>query len=191
MSLWIVLLVVSAFAATGAVFWFFGPSIVLQSLSYVYRLCYDQNAELPQALKLGELAHQVGLQYLHIRLPKTDPRLIPVLEQYAVLLNAQGRYDQSEPLYLEARDIYEHNIKVEGLNIRGEGEKEPNRMLLAQGLANLAFDYSSMLEIVERRDDAHDVLVECAKLIDLAGDRDLSSKVSQKGRELKRRKHPV
>lgn len=178
MSSWLILLI--AFAALALLAWYVGPELVSRLLSVAYKGCYAAGDELPIAYTLGSVSHEIGLLYLKTRLDKNDLRLIPVLEQAAVLLNAQARYADAEKLYLTARKIYAQHLS----GVSRPGQKKIDKRTLAQCYANMVFDHASMLEIIDRVSDAKQVLQDGATVIDLAGEKELGATLREKSKTL-------
>lgn len=154
--------------------WYFGAVPVLWLMKYVFESSYVVGEDASIAYGIGSFVHETGLSFLKKRLAPDDVRLAPVMVQTAVLFNAQANYKAAEPYYLKAKEIYEANLN--------RFQKQENKVAVekvAQEIAQLALDYSSLLELTGRHKDVPALLTRTARLIDEKGFSQIAASLSK------------
>ncbi|HEY9788423.1 MAG TPA: hypothetical protein V6D17_23745 [Candidatus Obscuribacterales bacterium] len=177
------LLCLCLIALIGVGIWTIAPIVCLYGLNAIYRLSYAGGEGAPIFYAMGALFHEWAICFLTVRLGRDDILLAPFMEQRAVLLNAQQRYEEAEQMYRSAIHLYEKYLATDG-----SSDKKRRKVIVSY--ANMAQDYSSMLEIIDRRDDAASVLESAGHLIEKMGEIEVANKIKSEGRMVRERTEP-
>lgn len=127
-------------------------------LTALYRWSYASGA-----FGVGEMLYRPGIRWYERVLNQRGASLAGHLDELAVLLNAQAKYEVSEPLYKRSLMIYRQSMA-----------QSP---WLLQSMILSAEDYASVLEITDRAPMARQMLEDLATTLSQNGEDATAEKI--------------
>jgi|GEM_PF-6291632 len=143
-------------------------------LTALYRWSYASSA-----FAVGEMLYRPAVRWYESVLNQRGATLAGHLDELAVIFNAQGKYEESEPLYKRSLMIYRQCIaqaKAQSA-FAPSGQPAHTSPWLLQSMVLSAEDYASVLEITDRRPMACQMLEDLATTLVQSGEHETAEKI--------------
>jgi tetratricopeptide (TPR) repeat protein len=144
-------------------------SVVALFLQLIFNAAYHF-----ESYTIAVRVYKMGLGWLERLTGEESYLLASSCDGLAVLLNAQEKYQEAEPLYKRSLTIYRRLVDKDGAG--------GSNLDIFQSMTHTAEDYSSLLEITGRDGEAKEMLLDAARMLSDYGLTDLAEKLKKRGK---------